>query len=297
LHFKEVMRHSAWDFSRVLLLIGIFGCCAISHAQTPPTAGSPVAIIKPVLSQSEDGNALEGGQSFLPGEAVFFSFQVDAYKTGSNGKVQLTGHIQAFDPKGVPISVPDEQVIGTTVSQEDKQWKPKLRSQFLIPSIAPAGTYRIKFDVTDEQTKKTASAEVTFPVHGASIDPSPELVIRNLNFYRTQDDETPLRNPVYRAGDMLWVKLFITGYKYGEQNSIDVSYDVEVTGPSGKALFSQADAAVERSQAFYPQPWVPAEFNLSLQTTMTPGLYTLVITAHDGAGHQTATARSEFRVQ
>jgi hypothetical protein len=294
---KEVMRVTAWAFSAVLLLTGIFGDCAIGRAQTPPAAAPSVAIIKPVLSQSEDGIPLEGGQAFLPGENVFFSFQVDAYKTGSSGKVQLTGHIQAFDAKGIPISARDEQVIGTTLSQEDKEWKPKLRSQFLIPSIAPPGAYRVKFDVTDEQTKKSASAELTFPVHGVAIEPSAELVVRNLNFYRTQDDETPLRNPVYRAGDMLWVKLFITGYKYGEQNSIDVAYDVEVTGPADKSVFSQTDAAVERSQAFYPQPWVPAEFNLSLQTTMTPGPYTLIITAHDGAGHQTATARSEFRVQ
>ena len=80
-----------------------------------------------------------------------------------------------------------------------------------------------------------------------------------------QEDETALKTVAYRPGDMLWVRFDITGYKYGEQNSIDVGYDVAVLSPDGKQLFAEEDAAVEKSQAFYPQPWVPAAFNLSLQ--------------------------------
>jgi hypothetical protein len=101
----------------------------------------------------------------------------------------------------------------------------------------------------------------------------------------------------YRAGDVMWVRLDITGYKYGEQNAVDVSYDVEVLSPGGKSVFSQPDAADERSQAFYPQPWVPIEFNLNLQSAMTLGPYTLVVTAHDGVGKQTSVTKAEFRVE
>jgi hypothetical protein len=262
------------------------------HAQTVLKA------VQPRVSQSEDGPSLESGQAFLSGEQVFFSFQAENYKTGTTGKVQLTGHIGAFDPKGTPIAPLDEVVIGTTLSQEDKDWKPKLRSQLQLPSIAPPGTYRIKFDVTDLQTNQKASGEMTFPVHGRSVEPSAELTIRGLGFYRTQEEETPLRVAAYRPGDIMWVRFDVTGFKHGEQNSIDVSYDVAVLKRDGSTLFSQEAAAVEKSQAFYPQPWVPGEFNLSLQTTMSAGTYTLMITAHDGieAG-QTATAKAEFRVE
>jgi hypothetical protein len=238
-----------------------------------------------------------GGESFIPGETVYFSYLVDGLKAAATDKIQLTGHIQAFDSHGVAIAVEDEQIIATTINQEDKGWKPKIRSQFLIPAIAPPGPYKIRFDVLDTQTKKKATAEATFSVHGRGVESSKELVIRDFGFYRTQEEATPLKVVAYRAGDMLWVKLDITGYKYGEQHAIDVSYDVEVLAPDGKSLFAQPDAAVERSQAFYPQPWVPVEFNLTLQTTMTPGAYTVIITAHDGIGHQTATAKGEFRVE
>ena len=250
-----------------------------------------------MVSESDDGPALDRGASFQPGEVVFFSFQVENYKAGSTGRVQLTGHIEAFDPKGTLIAARDEQVIGTSLSEEDKDWKPKLRSQLQIPSIAPPGNYRIHFDITDEQTHQTVSEYATFAVSGKGVDPSAELAIRNFGFYRTRDDETALRTPAYRAGDMLWVRFDVVGYKYGEQNSIDVSYDVAVFASSGRQLFSQEDAAVEKSQAFYPQPWVPGEFNLTLQSNMNPGVYTLVITAHDAIGNQTASLKADFKVE
>lgn len=106
-----------------------------------------------------------------------------------------------------------------------------------------------------------------------------------------------LKPVAYHPGDMLWVRFDITGYKYGEQNAIDVGYDVEVLSPSGKQMFAQEDAAVEKSQAFYPQPWVPGGFNLMLQPDMTPGAYTLAITAHDAMGNQMLSERAEFKVE
>jgi len=273
----------------------LFICLAAPFALHAQNA---LKVVRPQISESEDGPPLQGGQAFQSGEQVFFSFQAENYKTGPTGKVQLTGHIEAFDPKGVPIAPRDEVVIGTTLSQEDKEWKPKLRSQMQLPSIAPPGVYRIKFDVTDLQTKQTASGEVTFPVHGRAVEPSSELTVRGLGFYRTQEEETPLRVAAYRPGDVMWVRFDITGFKHGEQNSIDVSYDVAVLKRDGSTLFSQEAAAVEKSQAFYPQPWVPAEFNLNLQSTMSTGPYTLVITAHDGVdAGKTTTVKAEFKVE
>jgi hypothetical protein len=256
-----------------------------------------LGISRAVISQSDDGPPLENGLSFQPGDLAFFSFQVENYRAGPTGKVQLTGHIQAFDPKGTPVIPREEEVIGTTLSEEDKSWKPKLRLQIQMPSIAPPGNYKIKYDVTDQQSHQTASGEVAFPVGGQGVEPAAALSIRNTGFYRGQDDEVPLKTVAYRAGDILWVRFDVTGYKYGEQNSIDVAYDVAVLAPDGKQLFSQEDAAVEKSQAFYPQPWVPGAFNLSLQSTMRAGVYTLVLTAHDAVGKQAISAKAEFRVE
>jgi hypothetical protein len=266
-------------------------------ALVPAVDAQTLKVVRPLVSQSEDGPTLENGLVFEPGDLVYFSFLVENYKIGATGKVQLTGHIQAFDPKDIPIAPMDEAVIGTSVSEEDKEWKPKLRSQIQIPSIAPPGNYKIKYDVTDQQTHQMAAGDLVFPVGGKGVEPAAALVIRNFGFYRTQEDESPLKTVAYRAGDMLWVRFDLTGYKHGDQNSIDVTYDVAVFAPGGKQLFAQENAAVEKSQAFYPQPWVPGAFNLSLQSNMNPGVYTLAITAHDAMENQMAVTRADFRVE
>lgn len=289
----------------------VFAVLALAPALAAQTAGKgsgrsaqdssapgvrPLQLLRGTMSRSEDGPAADSG--FEPGDVVFFSFQVENYKVSATGKVNLTGHVQVFDPRGTPVVPRDDESIGTSVSVEDKEWKPKFRLQLQLPSITPPGTYRVKYEATDEQTHQRAAGELSFEVAGRNIEPAKALTIRNLGFYRTQDEkEEPLKVVAYRAGDLLWVRFDIVGYKYGPDNAIDVSYDLAVLTPEGKQLFQQDDAATEKSQAFYPQPWVPGNFNLSLQSTMKPGSYTLVITARDGMGNQTTEARGDFRVE
>lgn len=269
----------------------------VSPLDAQPTAAQALKVAHPVVSESEDGAALAQGAQFQPGEIVYFSFQVENYRMGLTGKVQLAGHIQAFDPAGTPIIARDEELIGTTVSEEDKDWKPKLRLQIQLPSIAPPGNYAIRFEAVDQQSHQTATGEVAFPVGGKGVERSAVLAVRNLGFYRAPEDPAPLKIAAYRPGDMLWVRFDITGYRYGDQNSIDTGYDVEVLSPSGKQLLAEENAAVEKSQAFYPQPWVPATFNLSLDANTTAGTYKLIITAHDAVGNQMAVEQAEFKVE
>src|ERR1700739_3771301 len=114
---------------QAVIAIAVVALAVSLEAQTLKTAGA-------IVSDSEDGPPIGNG-TFQPGETVFFSFRVENYRMAVNGKVQITGHVQAFDVNGTPIMPRDEELIGTTVSQEDKDWKPKLRSQFQVPSIAP----------------------------------------------------------------------------------------------------------------------------------------------------------------
>src|SRR5579862_5948220 len=111
---RAPVANAAWAVSVALTLVFPLG------AQT-------LKVTRAVISESEDGPAIAAGASFQPGETVFFSFLVENYRMGLTGKVQLTGHTQAFDPTGTPIVPRDEELIGTTLSDEDKNWKPKLR--------------------------------------------------------------------------------------------------------------------------------------------------------------------------
>ncbi len=280
----------------LLLVAGLTACAGWGQTARTATAKGAFRVGEPVVSQFEDGAAIAPSQKVVPGETVFFRFSGADYRVGDGGKLILTGHIQAFDPRGTAIISKDEVGVATSLRDEDKDFKPKFHFQFQIPSLAPPGTYKIRYDAVDEQTKAAASAETTFQVDGRDVAASPELVVRNFAFYRTADDETPARSVAYRSGDMVWVKFDITGYKHGEQHAMDVSYDVAVTAPDGKQLFSQENAAVERNQAFYPQPWVPGAFSITLQPNMKAGDYAITITAHDGVGKQTASSKGLFRV-
>ena len=281
--------------------IAAIACVVQLHAQTARPKAAPATpqleAVSPIVSQFEDGAALEGGQKFVVGESGFFRFSVVNFKASEAGKVQLSGHCQVFDSRGVPIAPVDDLNIVTALSEEDKNWRPRFHFQFQIPAIAPPGVYKIHFDVTDEQLHQTASGDTTFGVDGVNVPPSDNLVIRHITFYRNADDEVPLSIIAYRPGDAIWIRFDITGYKHGEQNAIDVSYDVAVTDAAGKQLFAQENAATEKSQAFYPQPWVPGSFSLTLQPDTARAVYAVTITAHDAIGRQTASEKAEFRVE
>lgn len=270
---------------------------AQGQTQRPRPAAPQLQTADPAVSQFEDGPPLGAGQKLIVGETAFFRFGAVNFKTSDDGKVQVTGHVQVLDARGTPIMPVDEIPIATSLRQEDKDWRPIFRSQFQLPGIAPPGTYKVRYDVTDLQSHQKAAAEASFEVDGPDVPMSPKLVIRDITFHRSQDDEAPLGVAAYRAGDMVWVRFNVTGFKYGEQNSIDVAYDVAVSAADGKQLFAQQDAAVEKSQAFYPQPWVPGAFSLTLQADMSKGNYTISVTARDGVGNQTATEKAEFKVE
>src|ERR1700733_13094558 len=116
-----------------------------THTAFGQTGAAPRTLraINPVSAQFEDGPPL-GSLRLVPGEIVYFSFSVENFRKSDTGEVSLTGHVQAFDPTGTPIYPAEEIPILTTLSPEDKNWKPKLRAAVAIPPIAPPGFYKVK---------------------------------------------------------------------------------------------------------------------------------------------------------
>jgi hypothetical protein len=286
-------------FTRICLGAALAVSPLSAQASRPKTApaGPPLQTTAATVSQFEDGPGLEGSQKLVVGESGFFRFSVVNFKTADTGKVQLTGRVQVFDSRGTPIAPVDEVPIATKLSEEDKDWRPRFHSQFQLPAIAPPGTYKVHYEVTDEQSHQKASGDTNFAVDGRDVAASDTLTVRHIDFYRSADDEMPLKVAAYRPGEMVWVRFDITGYKYGDQNAMDVSYDVTVTDAAGKQLFAQENAAVEKSQAFYPQPWVPGSFSLTLQQDTAKATYSVAITAHDAMGKQNVTEKADFRVE
>ena len=126
------------------------------------------------------------------------------------------------------------------------------------------------------------------------MEPSNALVIRNFGFYRGEDEAQPLARPLYHNGNQMWARFDITGYKYGPNNKVDVSYVAVIM--SGERTLKTFDPVLEQTESFYPKPWIPESMGVPLQSVQ-PGEYTLVLRAKDAMGNQAAESRHTFTVQ
>lgn len=285
------MKHAA--------LLLLWSTLAIAFAATPETH---LAIESAAVHQYEDGPAVPLEQGFTPADTVFLSFEIAGFgKTEkpnyAGWHLSLTWTVEATDPAGVAIVPAASGKEDTDITSEDKHWLPKVRDTVLIPPTAPSGTYHLKITVHDELAKTDATSDVPFRVRGRDIASSDSLVIRNLRFYAAEDDRKPLETAAYRTGETVWVKFDITGYKFAPGNEYNISYGIQAILPSGKVGLSQADAATLTDKTFYPQRYAPGEFSLPLPANVPTGTHTIVITAHDKVGDQTAEARAQFSVE
>ena len=123
-----------------------------------------------------------------------------------------------------------------------------------------------------------------FSVRSKTVEPSETLTVRNVEFFRGEEDTQPLQKAVYRGGDAVWAKFDIIGFKYGEKNHVDVSYVTSIIAPSGKVLWTQPEPAVEQSESFYPKRYVAATMGITLLAKTTPGEYTIAREGHRRGG-------------
>lgn len=259
-------------------------------------AAPSLQIVRPVISQTEGGAPDPPGFEHVGGETLYLSCRIGGYTKNAEEKIHLTYSVQAFDPKGVPLTEIYKDEMETEVLPQDKEWMPKVETVVPIPPLVLPGEYKIVIKAEDLQAKTSTETPIPFRVRGRNVEPSDKLVVRDFRFYRNEDDAQPLPRPAYRAGSGLWAKFDITGFKYGPHNKIDVSYVVTILSASGKILWTQPEPATEEKESFYPTQYVPASMGLSLQT-VKPAEYTMAIKVIDAIGDQTYEMKQVFTVE
>ena len=164
-----------------MLLTASLAC----FAATPP---KQFHVIEASIHHGEDGPPVEPGTFFVPGEAIFFRCRLDGYQNSPTKKITIQYEFSAVDPAGLPIVEPVKGKVEAELALEDKEWKPKIRQSVLVPPLAESGTYKMRFSAKDELGGGVATAETAFEVRGHAVEPSPTLAIRDLRFYRAEDD-------------------------------------------------------------------------------------------------------------
>jgi hypothetical protein len=256
-------------------------------------AATTLQIVKPIVSQTDGGDADAPGFEHVAGETLYFSCRVEGFAK-SEEKVHLTYSVQAFDPKGVALAEIYKNAILEEVLPQDKDWEPKIETEVEVPPLAPPGEYKIVVKAEDFYANTSAELPVTFRVRGLRVDASDKLVVRNFGFYRGEDDAQALARPIFHNGANLWAKWDITGYKYGPSSKVDISWTVSIL--QGEKVLKAFDSASEQSESIYPKPWVPASFEVPLQKVAV-GEYTILVRVKDVTGAQTYETRHNFTVE
>jgi hypothetical protein len=279
-----------------VVLILALDCLALA-------ADKPLAIIHPVFATSEDGPPEASDEDFVAGETIYFSCQAEGYrkmdKPDDYGKqnVSLKFQIEVRDKSGVLLKPLEEGKIETTVTQEDKDWKPKLRDTIVVPPLADTGEYMVLVKLSDELAKSSEEKRAVFRIKGRDVAPSDALTVRNFRFLRNENEDRPLAVAAYRPGDSVWAKFDMTGYKFGEKNQVDIEYGLTVLRDDGSVAYSEPQAANQKIQTYYPQRYQPGELNLNLAKDQPLGKYTILLSVHDNLGQQMYETRETFSVE
>jgi hypothetical protein len=280
----------------------IFLCLAVSFiSHSLPAAG--LEIVQPRVEQYENGPRAPSDTVFSGGEAIYLSFRIGGLKaTGEDDDhIHATYSVEVFDSSGQSFAKPKSGEIQTTLAEEDKKskWMPKVRYDFRLPETPVPGLYVVKIHVKDENAESAAAdVEVSFHVGGLQFDSAAGLAIHNFHFLRSERDADLVpEGGSYRAGESVWVKFDLAGYKFGEKNRFDVSYGVALKDDTGKILYSKPDAAQRTAESQYPTRFVPGVFSLELDKKRPPGMYSVVISVRDAIGNQTIESAHEFRVE
>jgi hypothetical protein len=278
------------------ILVLVCGCLAFADDK-------PLAIAHAVFARSDDGPPEASDENFVPGESLYFSCQVEGYRKSDKpddyGKrnVSLKFQIEIRDQGGALLKPIQEGKIDTTVTQEDKDWKPRLRDTIVVPPLADTGEYVVLVKLSDELAKTVEEKRAIFHVKGRDVTPSDTLTVRNFRFLRNEDDEKALPVAAYRPGDSVWARFDMTGYKLGEKNQVDVEYGLTVLSEDGSVAYTEPQAAGQKIQTYYPQRYQPGVLNLNLAKDQPLGKYTIVLAVHDNLGRQMYETRETFSVE
>jgi len=294
--------------SRRNLFDGILGtsvCALICLSAFPLLASEAqpqLAIVGAGIEQAEDGPVVPSDFSFLPGDYVYFSFQVSGFKASggeyaAGRQVALSYDLALLDQTGSVLEQQEAGKITDEITPQDKNWAPKRRASFLLPPFIAAGTYGVRLTVHDEYGKADISRDFPFHVGGRKIEPASSISIQNFRFLRNEHDSHPLESPDYRAGAIVWARFDMTGFKTGPKNAVHLQYGVSVLRPDGSVIFTQPEAANESMDSDYHPQFIPGVLSVTTTPSLARGEYTMVVSVHDLLGKQDQTSNYKFRIE
>jgi hypothetical protein len=266
-------------------------------------AESTLAILDAGPENSEDAPFVSNDYRFYPGDYLYFRFQVTGFAVHTDEKteirtISLSYEITPQDSKGVPLTATVSGDIKDDLNPEDKNWTPKRRTSFLLPSFVASGQFRIHLVVKDLIGKSETERDFPFRMGGVTIVPSPSVTVENFRFFRKEDDQQSLDVPAYAPGDTVYARFDMAGYQTkAPDNQYHLTYGLTVFGPDGKPFVEQPNAAELSTGSFYAAQFVPGNINLTTTRNSTKGGYVIALTVRDLVANQTYQTKRSFSLE
>jgi len=280
----------------------ILASAAAIASQASKLSENPLQIIAAGVQRSEDAPFIPSDFRFLSGDYVYCQFQITGYtvKTFEDSdvrKISLTYEISPQDAKGVSLTPSATGVIKEDLGPEDKNWTPKRRSSFLLPSFIAAGEFHLHLAVKDLIGNTSTELDLPFHTGGVVVVPSATLAVQDFQFLRNEDDAEPLDVPAFRPGDTVYARFNMTGFRLNDGNEYHLSYGLIVNRPDGKPYLDAQSAAELSSHSFYPVPYVPGNISITTTRATSRGEYVVLLTVRDLAGSQTYQLKRAFTIE
>jgi hypothetical protein len=262
-----------------------------------------LAILDAGPESSEDAPFVPSDYRFYPGDYLYFQFHVAGFVIQADEKtevrkISLAYEITPQDANGVPLTAPVSGNIQDELNPEDKNWTPKRRASFLLPSFVAAGHFRLHLVIKDLIGKTETARDFPFRMGGVTIVPSPSVVVQNFQFFRKEDDRASLDVPAYAPGDAIYARFDMAGYQTNSPgNEYHLTYGLTVFGPDGKPFIEQPNAAELSAGSFYPAQFVPGNISLTTTRTSAKGGYVIVLTVGDLVANRTYQTKRSFTLE
>ena len=274
----------------------------LAWQQPTATEVNPLQIVSAGVETSEDAPFVAADYRFLPGDYVYFQFQISGFseKTKEDSdirKMSLTYEITPQDAKGVSLTASVTGSIQEDLGNEDKNWMPKRRASFLLPSFVAAGDFHLHVFVKDMVSNKSTERDIPFHIGGTVVAPTTALSVQEFQFLRKEDDTDALDVPAYAPGDTVYTRFTMTGFHLGAGNQYHLSYGLTVNRPDGKVFLTQTNAAELSDKSFYPITFVPSNMSVTTSKTTARGQYVLLLTVRDLIGSQTYQLKRVFTIE
>jgi hypothetical protein len=282
-----------------LLVFLLFGLGATVGAAAEPS----LEILDAGPAGSEDAPFVSSDYRFYPGDYLYFRFQVAGFAVEADEKTEVRKIALAYevtpqDASGQALTVPESGVINAELNAEDKNWTPKRRVSFLLPSFLASGLFRVHVVVKDVIAKSETARDFPFRIGGVTIASSPFITVQNFRFLRKEDDQQGLEPAAYRPGDTVYARFDMAGYQVNVPgNKYHLTYGLTVSGPDGKPFVEQPNAAELSEGSFYPAQFVPGNINLTTSRNSAKGPYLIVLTVRDLVANRTYETRRAFSLE